>query len=173
MGIMHVTGYAEPVESSVASFVTNLPETLGAMFVDPRCVVAIVEFTDGRYVQFWAEPDGLLISEVVSNLNISAAGTLSVEEEEQLRRSGWLEPNSASSPNWRYDARDAGGLIQSVRMVREAVLEVLRERPGNAVSMRSWVMRRDPETTAQDLREQARVRYQESLRDIEAQLGDD
>lgn len=141
MGTLHVTGFTTPAESNVASFIANLPEMLGAMFVDPRCVVTIVEFSDGRYVQFWAEPSDLLISEVVSNERMCGDNVLSNTDEQCLRDSGWTDPSSTSSPNWRYDARDMDGLMRCVVMVSDAVLEVLGERPENAVLVRSWFAR--------------------------------
>ena len=52
------------VHSTVGSFIANLPEMLGAMVVDPRCLVAVIEFEDVRYVQYWVERDGAVIAEV-------------------------------------------------------------------------------------------------------------
>jgi len=39
----------------VGSFIANLPEMLGAMVLDPRCLVAVIEFEDVRYVQYLVE----------------------------------------------------------------------------------------------------------------------
>ena len=54
----------ERVVSNVRSFIANLPEMLGAMVVDPRCLVAVIEFQDVRYVQYWVGPDGEIVAEV-------------------------------------------------------------------------------------------------------------
>jgi hypothetical protein len=126
------------VTSNVGSFIANLPEMLGAMVVDPRCLVAIVEFEDVRYVQFWVEPDGDVTAEVISNLNVGSAIALSPDDEEKLRRAGWTEPLPGPKPNWRYEARDVAGLMRIVTMTREAVYDVLGERDANTVSVRIW-----------------------------------
>jgi hypothetical protein len=89
MGNVHVTGERNGVTATVGSFISNLPELLGAMALDARCLVAIAEFGDGRYVQFWVEPDGTTSAEVVSNLNIGDAVALSREDEEALFEMGW------------------------------------------------------------------------------------
>ncbi len=136
MGIVRVGRQVEPLSSSVGSFIANLPEMLGAMALDPRCLVAIVEFADVRYVQFWADPDGTVIAEVISNLNIGDAVALGDEDEERLRRAGWCEPTPGPTPNWRVEATDAGGLMRIVTMTRDAVYDVLGERDANPVSVK-------------------------------------
>lgn len=138
-----MTGFDTSVVSNVDSFVANLPEILGSMFFNPRCVVAVAEFEDGRYVQFWASPTNLVIFEVVSNEHLCGEWAMSDHDEQQLRAAGWREPGSTSSPNWRFDAHDPGELARGVAMTRRAVLEVLGERPVNAVSFRSWFARCD------------------------------
>lgn len=135
---MHVGRYDERATSSVGSFLANLPELLGAMVVDPRCLVAVIEFEDVRYVQYWVARDGAVVAEVISNLNIGDAVALTAEDEEHLRRAGWSEPSPGSTPNWRVEARDIAGVMKVVTMTRDAVYDVLRERDGNAVSVRMW-----------------------------------
>lgn len=142
MGHVHVTGERSGVRATVGSFISNLPEMLGAMAIDPRCLVAIGEFSDGRYVQFWVEPDGTTSAEVVSNLNIGDAVALSREDEESLIVMGWNEPMSAHRPNWRVEADESIGLLRVAIMVRRAVYEVLRERPDNIVTLRSFALER-------------------------------
>jgi hypothetical protein len=170
MGKMHVTGFETAVHSSVESFIANLPEMLGSMAIDPRCLVAVCEFADGRYVQFWVEPRGLVIAEVVSNLNIGDALALSGPDEEVLRHMGWSEPSPGPNPNWRFESRDVSGLMRIVMMTRHAILEVLREVPGNSVSLRTWEIVRDNNRASDDVRTTARVHYQTSLREIAQQL---
>jgi hypothetical protein len=135
---VHVSPNDEPVKSNVGSFIANLPEMLGAMAIDPRCLVAVIEFDDVRYVQFWVEPDGAVIAEVISNLNIGDAVALSTQDEERLRCAGWSEPSPGPRPNWRYEAYDIAGLMKIVAMSRDAVYDVLRERDANPVSVRIW-----------------------------------
>jgi hypothetical protein len=136
--MVHVGGHDERVTSSVGSFIANLPEMLGAMVVDPRCLVAVIEFEDVRYVQYWVEPHGAVIAEVISNLNIGDAVALSREDEERLRIAGWSEPSPGPKPNWRFEAHDSAGLMKIVSMSRDAVYDVLRERDTNTVSVRMW-----------------------------------
>ena len=164
---MQVTGSARGVATSVASFVANLPELLGAMALDPRCLVAVCEFVDGRYVQFWVRPDGRVISEVISNLNNGDAVALNEADEASLRRAGWTEPSPGPTPNWRYESDDVAGLIRAVEMVRHAVYGVLRELPANLVETRTWEMNESRELTTEEQRIFARVHYQEALREIE------
>jgi hypothetical protein len=126
------------VRSHVGSFIANLPEMLGAMAVDPRCLMAVIEFQDVRYVQYCVAPNGDVIAEVISNLNIGDAVALTPEDEEMLRRSGWSEPAPGPRPNWRYEVKDLAGLMRIVTMTRDAVYDVLREREANPVSVRIW-----------------------------------
>lgn len=170
MGRVHVTGPVNRVKSTVGSFVANLPEMLGAMAIDPRCLVAVAEFEDVRYVQFWVEPDGEVIAEVISNLNIGDAVALTEADERQLRAMGWTEPSPGPNPNWRIEARGATELLNVVMMTGRAVFEVLRETPSNAVSLRVWAMERRADDSLADVREETRVWYQDSLREMRRQL---
>jgi hypothetical protein len=160
------------VASTVGSFVANLPEMLGAMVVDPRCLVAVIEFEDVRYVQYWVEPGGAVIAEVISNVNIGDAVALSPQDEERLRQSGWAEPTLGPTPNWRYEADDIAGIMRIVTMSRDAVYDVLRERDANPVSVRMWEGR-SVHQSSDELRETSRVHYQATLRDLERRLLED
>lgn len=142
MGTVRVGGYSERVTSNVGSFIANLPEMLGAMALDPRCLVVVIEFEDLRYVQYWVESEGKVIAEVISNLNIGDAVALTHDDEEKLREAGWSEPSPGPRPNWRFEANDSVGLMKVVSMSRDAVYNVLRERDANAVSVRMWEGRR-------------------------------
>jgi hypothetical protein len=126
------------VQSNVGSFIANLPEMLGAMAIDPRCLVAVIEFEDVRYVQYCVAPDGAVIAEVISNLNIGDAVALTSDDEATLRKAGWSEPAPGPRPNWRYEANDLAGLMRIVAMSRDAIYDVLRERDANPVSVRIW-----------------------------------
>jgi len=160
------------VESYVGSFVANLPEMLGAMAADPRCLVSIVEFADLRYVQFWVEPDGLIIAEVVSNINIGDAVALKPEDEEMLRGAGWSEPTQGPTPNWRYEASGVAGVGKIAALTRAAVYHVLGETHTNPVTVRTWEMP-GHDCSSDRRREQARVHYQATLRDLERRLLED
>jgi hypothetical protein len=147
MGLVHVTGSSNRVVAHVGDFVANLPEMLGAMAADPRCLVAIVDFADDRYVQFWVAPDGAVIGEVISNVNCGDVVALSGENENALRHLGWEEP-SEFSPNWRVQSHDVAGLVTLVNMMRDVVFEVLGEKSENPMWLRSWSVKGDVEVFA-------------------------
>ncbi|MGD0054984.1 MAG: hypothetical protein ABSC34_06045 [Acidimicrobiales bacterium] len=170
MGHVLLTGSDHATTASVGSFLANLPEMLGSMAVDPRRLVAVVEFEDGRYVQFWVEPQGLVIAEVISNLNIGDARALSNADEACLRSMGWSEPSPGPNPNWRFEATDVAGLVDLVAMTARAVVEVLGEVATARVSLRTWAMQRESDDESGAVREVARVYYQSSLRDLQRQL---
>jgi hypothetical protein len=172
VGSVHVGRHDERVVSNVGSFIANLPEMLGAMVVDPRCLVAVIEFQDVRYVQYWVGPDGEIVAEVISNLNIGDAVALSPEDEEKLRIAGWSEPSPGPTPNWRYEANDVAGLMRIVTMTRDAVYQVLRERDENEVSVRIWEGRYTLRSSDDD-REPTRVHERTSLRDLPRQIDED
>jgi hypothetical protein len=169
VGTVHAGGHDVRVSSNVGSFIANLPEMLGAMVVDPRCLIAVIEFEDVRYVQYWVTPEGAIAAEVVSNRNIGDAVALSPEDEERLRRSGWSEPSSSARPNWRFEAYDVAGLMQVVTMSRDAVYNVLGERDHRAVSVRIWEGHYTTRSTEDD-QESSRVHYQRTLRDLARRL---
>jgi hypothetical protein len=169
---VHVTGHRNEVTATVDSFLANLPEMLGAMKVDSRCLVAVIEFEDGRYVQFWVTSDGVVIGEVVSNLNINEDVALTSDQEEMLRARGWEEPSPGPKPNWRYEAHDVAQLIDLVAMTRDAVLHVLLETRDRTISMRSWSMDPPHERPTDDLLYEGRVYYQEALLEIEGRLNE-
>ena len=172
MGNVYASGYDVQVASYVGSFIANLPEMLGAMATDPRCLVSIIEFADDRYVQFWVESDGLIIAEVVSNLNVGDAVALSSDDEDVLRRAGWSEPSPGPRPNWYYEARGIADVGKIAALTRDAVYNVLREKGTNPVRVRTWAMARH-ERVRDELRERARVHYQATLRDLERRLREE
>ena len=169
MGTVHVGQHDERVVSNVGSFIANLPETLGAMMVDPRCLVAVIEFEDVRYVQYLACPQRPMIAEVISNLNIGDAIALTPADENKLRAAGWSEPSPGETPNWRFEAQDITGLMSVVTMSRDAVYDVLREHDANPVSVRIWEgLHRVG--TSDDAGEPPRVRTNAIIRDLEQRL---
>ena len=137
-----MTSEATVSKSTVGSFIANLPELLGALGRDARCVAIICEFDDGRYVQFWIDPAGSITAEVVSNSNIFEAAVLDDADEESLRSLGWSEPSPKSRPNWFIDVDAAFGLVRISRIVARSVYLVLGERPSNGVRFRTFAMER-------------------------------
>jgi hypothetical protein len=171
VGTVHVGRHDERVVSNVGSFIANLPEMLGAMVVDPRCLVAVIEFEDVRYVQYWVSREGSVVAEVISNINIGDAVALSRDDEEKLRRAGWSEPSPGPRPNWRFEANDIDGVMRVVVMSRDAVYDVLGERDANPVSVRIWEGR-STETWTDDGGEPVRVHVTTTLRDLERRLDE-
>jgi hypothetical protein len=157
---IHLTGTEESAESTVGSFVGNLPELVGSMMVDPRTLVAIASFDDERYVQFWLESPRYLVAEVISNLNIGDAVALSQHDEEQLRAMGWAEPSPGPNPNWRIEGDSVRDLISMVKLTERAIYEVLGEQPNNRVRLRTFPVERAGKTT-DEARNSFRV-YQDS-----------
>ncbi len=135
-----LTGFSEGVKTSVESLAANLIELIGAMYSDGRNLIAIAEFSDHRYVQFFVAADGTVVGEVLSNLNIGEAIALSPDEEEQLREIGFHEPALDADPNWWYEARNNSEFTRLIGMVNLAVYHVLKERPENMVTLRTWAM---------------------------------
>ncbi len=172
MGTVHVTGRGKWDHSNVGSFVANLPEMLGAMAVDRRCIVAIAEFEDVRYVQFWVDADGQVVSEVISNLNIGDAVALTSDDEHMLREAGWVEPHGPN-PNWQFISNDVAGLMRAVTMIGSAIYDVLREEPSNSVSLQTWEVIDAPDSTTDEQREASRVIYQAELRSLEQRFEDE
>ena len=135
-----LSGYGNSQLSTVGSLTANLPEMLGQFSRDPQCLVAVVDFMDERYVQFWADTDGSVIIEVISNENIGSGRKLSPEDERHLRKAGWRMPSKESGPNWRVKASGNPELIRAILMAVSAIYCVLREIPNNIVKVRSWAM---------------------------------
>jgi hypothetical protein len=126
------------VATTASSLSGNLGELLGAMIATGRVHVAIAEFADHRYVQFWVGADGSVLGEVISNLNIDDLVALSDEDEEALREIRFREPAPGLRPNWWWTAPSAAALPELLAMIDAAICRVLGERPGNEVTMRTW-----------------------------------
>ena len=121
---MYLTGSDNPIEISLASLLANLPELLGAMMKEGSRTLAVIDFPDFRYVQFWAENE-MLIGEVISNENIPVEA-LNAEQEHQLREAGWDEPGDFS-PNWSFTITNRAGLGQMIAMMNYAMLSILKQ----------------------------------------------
>jgi hypothetical protein len=169
-----LTGFENRRQSTVGSFLANLPEFLGAMAVDPRTILAIAEFGDGRYWQCWADQDSTIVLEVISNLNIShGAIALSQSDEQKLRDIGFMEPSAGPNPNWRIEASGVGDLSRLVAVTYAAVQEVLGEAPPNVVDVRTWEFKRPDQCTRDEVRKTSRL-YMRSQKGLDLQfLGDE
>jgi hypothetical protein len=159
---IELTGYKNAVTSTVQSFLTNLPELLGALATTGENHIALCEFEDKRYVQFWSDSNGHVIGEVISNLNIGDLVALMPVDEEQLLKLGFSEPVEYLNPNWTYEATNVAELIQLLKMMTEVLTVVLGEAPGNPVEIQTWEMN-IPEDTCRDMyRAETRVYIEES-----------
>lgn len=116
----------------------NLVELIMAMFNEGRTFNIIAEFADHRYVQVWVQEDGIVIGEVISNLNIGGSVALTPEDEEELRRIGFFEPGPVSHPNWWYVASDNRTFTRLVSMMNLAIYLGLKELPDNPVTITTW-----------------------------------
>ena len=135
------------------------------MVTDPGsdALVAVTEFSDGRYVQFRCSPDRVLVAEVLSNLNIGEVVALTSDAEAALRKAGWNEPVQWVAPNWWTEARTADGLLELAWKTKHAVLNVLGERPENPVEIRTWSWSTSGGMTFDDLCRSNRHYFQEVL----------
>ncbi len=135
--------------STLGSFLTNLPELLGAFSQQPGPLVAICERVNGNYVQFWIEGDEIL-AEFASNAFSNDRSYLTLTEETELRARGWIAPMPGVSPNWhvRHAGRDAPVAI--TRLVVETIAGSLsREwRAGTEVRVRTFRSRRAEDSNA-------------------------
>ncbi|MGB8196888.1 MAG: hypothetical protein WCF25_07780 [Acidimicrobiales bacterium] len=171
-----LTGPHNGRSGTVGSFLANLGELLGAMVADPSsdALVAVAEFSDGRYVQFRCSPDRVLVAEVLSNLNIGEAMALSSDAEAALRRAGWNEPIEWVAPNWWTEAKASNELLVLAWKTKHAVLNVLLEQPGNLVELRTWSWSTYGGMTFDDLCRSNRHYFREELaafEDEDAFLG--
>ena len=163
MTYMQLTGEGDPTEVAVSSFIANLPELLGAMRRDPRCLVAICDFSDFRYVQFWAEND-VLIAECISNLHLTDEMALTPQQEEQLASAGWTAPSHDGSPNWSQRISDDSEIGHLSLAVAHAVTEILGEgsTPDSVVAeFRTFEVHRSPAVGMERARHDSRRNRQE------------
>ena len=133
-----LTGEDNAEVSTVGSFLGNLPEFLGALATDQRTVIAICEFEDCRYVQFWLESPDYFIAECISNLNIGDSVALTPENELALTEMGWNAPEVDGRPNWWLEGTSVADLINIIGLVARCVTEVLGETPERQVSVRTF-----------------------------------
>jgi hypothetical protein len=135
---LQITGPSNFQQSTVSSFIRNLPELLAAMALDGRTLLCVAELEDGRYVQFWVGPSWSIFAEVVSNLNIVKAVPLSGHDEEELRGLGFHEPVPGFSPNWHYEAAGAGSFARLIAVVTLAMTLALHVSPADLIRITTW-----------------------------------
>ncbi len=95
---IRLTGYDQRFRSTVASLRANLTELIQAMLHDDCSPVALREFSDRRYVQFWSQTDGRANGEVVASLNFVTTRKSDPRGERRLRELGLREPVSGPNP---------------------------------------------------------------------------
>ena len=120
---INLTGYESPESVTVTSFLANLPELLGSMFMEGTRILCVSDFADFRYVQFWAE-GGTLVAETISNMHLTEL-PLTGEQEAALLSDGWNPPSDDGNPNFWVEARNIKEIPALCRMVQRAVVDVL------------------------------------------------
>ena len=163
-----LTGCDRFDESTVGSLSANLAELLQAMRQDGRALIAVCEFRDHRYIQFWLQPDGRLIGEVISNLNIATSVALDPRAEEVLRAIGFREPALGPKPNWWFQAITSSDVRRLLEMMNVAIYDALEESPDNAVSVKTWLAEAQPGETLDDAHANHRVYLNVDRRDASA-----
>jgi hypothetical protein len=139
---MGLTGMEGEQVIPVGSFLGNLPEMLVAMLADARPLVAIAEFADDRYVQFWVEDDRIE-AEVVSNVNVPLESpALSAAEEELLCEAGWHEPGPdlEARPNYYRHEHGPQAAMELSFAVADAAVRILgvATPPSSPVRLRTF-----------------------------------
>jgi hypothetical protein len=165
---MQLTGYDSPVTTTISSFLANLPELLGSMFTQGSRVLCIADFTDYRYVQFWAEGN-TLVAEVISNMHLEER-PLTTEQEQMLVDDGWNPPSIDGTPNFWMEVRSLREIPTLTRFVQRAVVDVLgqgRSPELMTCEIKTWDPGNIPYLSRDEARSQSRVRLQENDHDDE------
>lgn len=144
----------------MGSLTGNLAELLLAMRQDGRALIAVCEFSDDRYVQFWLQPGGRIVGEVVSNLNIGPSTALPPWAEERLREIGFHEADPVAKPNWWFESTGTRDDLRLSVMMNAAIYDALEERSWDSVSVRTWMAMVQPGDSHDDahLKERGRPR---------------
>jgi hypothetical protein len=144
MSQIRLTGHRVAELTTVGSLTGNLAELLFAMRQDGRALIALCEFSDDRYVQFWLQPSGRIVGEVVSNFNIGTSPPLSTWAEDRLLEIGFHQATPGPKQNWCFESGVASGFWKLLAMMNSAIYDVLRERSSNSVSVRTWLAKVQP-----------------------------
>ena len=156
---MQLTGYDSPVTTTISSFLANLPELLGSMFSQGSRVLCIADFTDYRYVQFWAEGN-TLVAEVISNMHLEES-PLTPEQEQMLLDDGWNPPTLDGTPNFWMEVRSLREIPTLTRFVQRAVVDVLRQGRSPELltcEIKTWDPGNIPHLSRDEARSLSRVR---------------
>ena len=166
-----LTGYDEGMTTTVGSLSANLAELVAAMIAADHGLIAVVSFSDERYVQFMTTATGEVMGEVISNLNIGDMVALSREDEEELRRIGFRAPAPGPNPNWWFHATDGAGFLRLMKMMNDAIYGVLGERAGNEVVIRTFPSLVPVEMDMTQYRTVSRVYYEQLAQHRERDVG--
>lgn len=159
------TGFGNGRPSTVSSLVANLPELLTAMCRDPCTLVAIADFSDFRYIQFWAHWDGTVIGEVISNLTIGENIALRPDDRDRMRRLGFCERVVGPNPNWWTRTAPGESLDKLIDRMARAVHQVFGEAPANPVTVSTWESDAPCSKTPDQSRRLQRVYVSDALRE--------
>ena len=163
---IELTGYGAGRDTTVGSLTGNLIELLSAMRDDGRSLIALAEFSDVRYVQFYVDGDGDVTGEVISNLNIGDAIALQPEDEDALRALGFNEPAYGPNPNWWIRAYTSEDFVTMAATMNAAIYNVLREEPNNVVTVSTWPASVSADMTSDEARALFRVHVEEGTGDL-------
>jgi hypothetical protein len=136
------------------------------MRADGRTLIALAEFDDHRYIQFYVDAAGEVIGEVISNLNIQTATALSPEAEEALVALGFNEPSYGPNPNYWFRSVNNQDFTTLNVMMQAAIYDVLKELPSNTVTISTWVA----DVPAGKLSDQARAEQRVHVREKNGDL---
>lgn len=161
MANIELTGYRKGIKTTVESLLANLPELLGALSISGMNIVALVIFSDQRYVQFWSDGIGTVIGEVISNLNIGSSIALSPESERYLEEFGFREPVEYLNPNWTFEANNQEKLIRLVHMMILVITTVLKEDLQNQAEIQTWEVVVPMNKSREEYRSAARIYLEE------------
>ncbi len=162
---IELTGYGAGRDTTVGSLTGNLIELLSAMRADGRSLIALAEFSDVRYVQFYVDDDGDVTGEVISNLNIGDAIALQPEDEDALRALGFNEPAYGPNPNWWIRTSTTEDFTAMTATMNAAIYNVLREAPSNVVTVSTWPASKSAGMTTDEARATFRVHAREGQGD--------
>jgi hypothetical protein len=124
----------EVVKFSIEDFLTLLPKLLVDLAQERKYLYLLATFSDERYVQFLVEPSATITAEVMSNL-YGLDWALTAEDEDELRRLGFIEPFEGAYPNWRYRCNDEQSFETLVKLMKRVVHAVFREQPTDTVAV--------------------------------------
>jgi hypothetical protein len=127
--------------------------------------VAIADYEDDRYVQFWVEED-FIVAEVVSSINICEGDALTQDQERQLEASGWSVPDEdAGYPNWRRQAWGLKAMMNLADATADASIRILKQ--GTKPDLQT-VMLSTFSVTARSSKRQLEARVRASQEEINA-----